>query len=118
MPLRRTLDDIADARAVFPRLETNGKTPQPIEMLDDLVRRVGEGALTISDVAKLERTVAIAIVANDLHVRDARFVRVLPGQQLAQAAIAVFVMDAVDNELVLVRVVGQREEAQLAYQAR
>ena len=74
-------------------------------MLDDFVRGVGERALAISHMLQLERTVAVAIVANDLHIGHARFMCMLLRKQLAQAAIAGLVVDGVDDELFFVGMV-------------
>src|SRR5437868_15358583 len=96
--LGRTFDGVADKRPVFPRLEPHRKAPQPIEMLDDFACGIGERAVSISHMLQLERTVAVAIVANDLHIGHARFMCMLLRKELAQAAIAGLVVDRIDDE--------------------
>src|SRR5437764_15336394 len=83
-------------------------------MLDDFIWGVGQRAIAIAEMAKLERTIAVAVIAGDLYVGYACLLCVLLGQQLADATIAVVVVDGIDAELVFVGMIGEREQSKLA----
>src|SRR5206468_6875701 len=101
-----------------PCLEPNREAPQAIQMLDDFICGVGQRAIAIAEMAKLERTVAVAVVAGDLYVGYARLLCVLLGQKLADTTIAVFVVDGIDDELVFVGMIGERKQSKLANEPR
>jgi hypothetical protein len=51
-------------------------------------RRLGERPAASALVAQRQRTVAVAVEAHDLHVRNAHLLRVLLREQLAHPAVA------------------------------
>src|SRR5262245_43804557 len=103
--LRRALDDVAEADVVLPRFEPHSEAPQPAQVLDDLGRRLRQRPAAPALVAQRQRAVAVAIEAHDLHVGDARFLRVLLCKELPNPTVTAVVVDAVDDDRVLVRVI-------------
>src|SRR6185437_15718226 len=116
--LSRALDDVADARLAVPGFEPHREAPQPPQMRDDLRRRLGKRPAATPVVAQRQRAIAVALVAKHLHVGDAHVLRVLLREQLAHAPVAALVMDAVDDELAFFRMVGDREQVEVAYEPR
>src|SRR6476469_3520582 len=115
---RRALDDVAHLRLAIPGFEAHGEAPQSPQMRNDLRRGVGQRAPAAPVMAKRERAVAIALVADDLDVGPADVLRVLLREKLAHALVAALVVHAVDDELALVLVIGDREQVEIADQPR
>src|SRR6185503_19520555 len=112
------LPDLVDARLVLPRLEADRETPQLAHMREHLRRRVGQRTPAVAMVAQRQRPVAVAIEAHDLHVRNANLLRMLLREQLAHALVTALVVDAVDDEIVLFRMICDREQMELADEPR
>ena len=81
--LCRAFDDVSNAGVVFPRFQPYGEAPQPAQVRDDLGRCVRQRAPATAKMAQCQRTIAVAVKANDLHVGNTELLRVLLCKQLA-----------------------------------
>ncbi|MCC2633413.1 MAG: hypothetical protein K0S48_1299 [Ramlibacter sp.] len=97
-------------------LQPDAEAPQAGDVLDHFLGAVVQGTIAVADVAQGEGAVAPGVDVPHLDVRLAPAQVVLPRQRLAQAAIAVVVVDGRDLQLRLRRVVQHREHAHLAHQ--
>src|SRR5690242_13742274 len=110
---RRAFEDVADALLAVPRLEPHGEAPQATQMRNDLRGGVRERTAASAMMAQRQRAVAIPFVADYLDVRDADVLRVLLRKELAHALVAALVVDAVDDQVALVLVIGNREQMEV-----
>src|SRR4029453_6872696 len=103
--LRRDLDNIAEANVVLPGFEAHGKAPQAAQVGADLGGGFRQRPAAATLMAQCKRAIAVAIEPDDLHVGHAHLLRVLLREELAHSAVAAFVVNAVDEQRVFVRVI-------------